>query len=135
MPVGSQTQYTDAMTLNWSLLNFPPLSLIAPVVKKVSQDKAGPVMIPKCKHLLRNLASPLRIHPMYPSLHLALFHLSGNSTKQRGFQRTLFKRLKMYHKRHTSHPGDYGIADELNGKAAKNVSQKTYQSPWGLWHS
>ena len=108
--------YTDAMTLDWSLLKgyaFPPFSLIAPVLKRVSQDKAdlvlvapvwqaqpwwpallnvliqNPVMIPNSKHLLRNPASPLRVHPMYPRLHLAVFHLSGNSTKQKGFQRTL----------------------------------------------
>ena len=49
----------------------------------------NPVMIPNFKHLLRNPASPLRMHPMYPRLHLAVFHLSGNSTRQKGFQRTL----------------------------------------------
>lgn len=108
--------YTDAMTLDWSLQKgyaFPPFSLIAPVLKKVSQDKAdlglvapvwqaqpwwpallsllikNPVMIPNSKHLLRDPAFPLRIHPMYPRLHLAVFQLSGNSTKQKVFQRTL----------------------------------------------
>ena len=117
MPAPCQgATYTDAMTLDWSLLKgyaFPPFSLIAPVLKKVSQDKAdlvlvapvwqaqpwlpallnvliqNPVMMPNSKHLLRNPASPLRMHPMYPRLHLAVFHLSGNSTKQKGFQRTL----------------------------------------------
>ena len=73
---------------------------------------------------------------MYPRLHLAVFHLSGNSTKQKEFQTTkpeysnqqlapphndiiiiisLFKLLKMYHIRHASHPGDYGIAGVQSG--------------------
>ena len=139
--------YTDAMTLDWSLLKgyaFPPFSLIAPVLKKVSQDKAdlvlvapvwqakpwwpallnllikNPVMIPNSKHLLRDPAFPLRIHPMYPRLHLAVFQLSGNSTKQKVFQRTLpeycNKQLVPPHIRHTSQPGDNGIAGVLNGK-------------------
>ena len=85
--------YTDAMTLNWSLLKgyaFPPFSLIGPVLKKVSQDKANlvlvapvwqaqpwwpallnlliknPTMIPHSKHLLRDPAFPLKIHLVYP---------------------------------------------------------------------
>ena len=34
--------YIDAMTLDWA----PPFSLIAPVLKKVSQDKADLVLVP-----------------------------------------------------------------------------------------
>ena len=40
--------YTDAMTLDWSLLKgyaFPPFSMIAPVLKKVSQGKADLVLV------------------------------------------------------------------------------------------
>ena len=108
--------YTAAMTLDWSLLKgyaFPPFSLITPILKKVSQDKvdvvlvapvwqAQPwrpailnlfiknlVMIPNSQHLMRDPVFPLRMHPMYPRLHLAIFQLSGNSTKQKSFQRTL----------------------------------------------
>lgn len=133
--------YTDAMTLDWSLLKgyaFPPFSLIAPVLKKVSQDRAdlllvapvwqaqplwpallnvlikNPVMIPNSKTLLRDPAFPQRIHPMYPRLHLAVFHISGNNTKQKTFQKTLpnyfYQQLVPPHIRHTSQPGDYGIA-------------------------
>ena len=80
----------------------------------------NPVVIPDSKHLLRDPAFPLRIHPMYPRLHLAVFQLSGNSTKQKGFQRTLpdycNQRLVPPHIRHTNQPGDYGIAGVLNGK-------------------
>ena len=105
------------------------LRLIAPVLKKVSQDKdmvllapawqaqpwwpallnlfiKNPVKIPNSKHLLRDPASPLRIHPMYPTLHLAIFHLSGNSAKQKGFRRTspeyFNQQLVPPHIRHTS---------------------------------
>ena len=35
---------------------------------------------------------------------------------------TLFKLLKMYHIRHTSHPWDYGLAGVLNGKFIQFVS-------------
>ena len=40
--------YTDAMTRCWSLLKgygFPPFSLIAPVLQKVSEDKADLVLV------------------------------------------------------------------------------------------
>ena len=100
--------YTEAMTLDWSLLKgyaFPPFSLIAPVLIKVPQEKAdlvlvapvwqaqpwwrallnplikNPVMILNSKHLMRDPAFPLRIHPMYPRLHLAIFQVSGNITR------------------------------------------------------
>ena len=139
--------YTDAMTLDWSLLKgyaFPPFSLIVPVLKKsISGQRrfglsgpsvAGTTLVasppepvnqeschnPKLQHLLRDPAFPLRIHPMYPRLHLAVFQLSGNSTKQKSFQRTLpeycNQQLVPPHIRHTSQPGDYGIAGVLNGK-------------------
>ena len=138
--------YTDAMTFDLSLLKsyaFPPFSLNAPVPKNISQDKgdvvlvasvwqAQPwwpallnlliknlVMIPNSKHLLRNPASPPSIHPMYPRLlHLAVFHLSGNSIKQKGFQRTLpqhsNQQLVPSHIGQTSRPGDYGTTGVLN---------------------
>ena len=130
--------YTDAMTLDWAPLKgyvSPRFGLIAPVLKKVSQDKADlvlvapvwqaqpwwpvllnlltkkPVMIPNSKYLLRDPANPFRIHPMYPRLHLAVFHVSGNNIKQ-VFQRTLPKYssqpLVPPHIRHTSQSGGNG---------------------------
>ena len=105
--------YTDAMTLDWSILRgyaFPPFSLIAPVLKKVSQDKAdlvlvapvwqaqpwwsallnvlikNPVMIPNSKHPQRDPVSPLRIHPMYPRLYLAVFPYQGTARNRRVFR-------------------------------------------------
>ena len=116
----------------WKGYAFPPFSLMTPILKNVSQDKAdlvvvtpvwqaqpwwppvlnllmkNSVMIPNSKHLLRDPASPLRIHFMYPSLHLAIFYLSG-----KGFQRTLPDYSNQHfappHLRHTSQPVDYGI--------------------------
>ena len=44
----SGATYTDAMTLDWSLLKgytFPPSSLMPPVLKKVSHDKADLLLI------------------------------------------------------------------------------------------
>ena len=135
------------MTYDWSPLKgyaFPPFSLIAPVLKNIFQAKGdlvlvapvwhaqpwwpallnllikNPVTIPNSKHLLRDPASPLSIHPMYPRLHLAVFHLSGNSIKQKGFQRTLpqysNQQLVPSHIRQTSQPGDYGMAGVLSEK-------------------
>ena len=138
-PRGYLHRCNDSQLVDWSLLKgyaFPPFSLIAPVLKKVSQDKAdlvlvatvgqaqpwwpallnliikNPVMIPNS--LLRNPASPLRIHPMYPRLHLAVFQLSGDSTKQKGFSGNITRILE---------------------SATRASAHKTYQSAFGLWHS
>ena len=139
--------YTDAMTLDWFPLKgyaFPPFSLILAALKKTSQDQAdlvlvapvwqaqpwwltllnllikNPVMIPISKHLLRDPAFPQRIHPMYPRLHLSVFHISGNNTKQKVFRKTLPKYFSQPlvppHVKRTSQPGDNGAAGVLNGK-------------------
>ena len=125
-------------------LRFPPFSLIAPVLKNISQDKRdlvlvapvwqaqpwwqallnllikNPIMIPNSKHLLRDLTSPLSIHPVYPRLHLAVFPYQGTASNRRVFQRTLpqfsNQQLVPSHIRQTSQPNDYGIAGVLNEK-------------------
>ena len=41
-----------------------------------------PIFLPSSRHLLRAPADPRRIHPMFPRLHLAVFHVSRDSTRQ-----------------------------------------------------
>ena len=102
---------------------FPPFNLIPAVLNKLSQDKADiilvapiwpaqpwwplllsllveqPVLLPSYRHLLRDPADPQRIHPMFPRLHLAVFHVSGDSTRQWEFQTTL-RRFSSQHPAH-----------------------------------
>ena len=97
--------------------NVAGTTLVASPPEPVNQESCHDS---NSKHLLRDPASPLRIHPMYPRLHLAVFQLSGNSSKQKGSQRTLpeycNQQLVPPHIRLTSESGDYGIAGVLNGK-------------------
>ena len=55
-----------------------------------------------------------------PRTHLAVFHISGNTTKQKAFLRTLQKycsqQLDQTRIRHTNLPGDCGAAGVLQGK-------------------
>ena len=67
-------------------------------------------MIPNSKYLPRDPACPLRIHPMYPRLHLAVFHVSGKNTKQNVLSEYITKVLL---------------------SATRTSTHKTYQSAWG----
>lgn len=103
--------YTDAMTLDWVRLS-PVQPTCSDAEEGISgQNRSGPsqsslggralvascsnllvknpFMILNSKHLLRDPASPLKIHPMYPRLPLAVFHISGISNKLKDFQKTL----------------------------------------------
>ena len=64
-------------------------------------------MIPNSKHLLRDPASPLRIRPMYPRLHLAVFSYQGTVPNRRVFR----------------------------GHYQNTAISNSCQSPLGLWHS
>ena len=112
---------------------FPPFNLISAVLNKVIQDKADiilvaplwqaqpwwplllsllveqPFLIPNTRHLLKDPADPQRIHPMFPRLHLAVFNISGDSTKQREF-----------------------LAEILLSESRPST-RKTYKSAWGRW--
>ena len=48
-----------------------------------------PILLPVSPHLLTDPAEPQAIHPMFPRLHLGVFRISYNVTKQRAFQQTL----------------------------------------------
>lgn len=47
------------------------------------------VLLPSTRHLLTDPASPQKIHPMFHLLHLVVFHISGDSTRQWDFLTTL----------------------------------------------
>lgn len=109
-------KYTDAFTMNWGEIKgyaFPPFNLVSRVLQKVLQDQAEivlvtpvwktqpwwpillemsiqqPVLLGNDKTLLINPRDPSRSHPLFPRLHLAVWLISSNVTKQRDFQKTL----------------------------------------------
>ena len=92
-------------------------TLVASPAEPVNQESCHD---PKLQTPAEGPCVPSENPSMYPTLHLAVFQLSGNSTKQKGFQRALpeycNQQLAPPHIRHTSQPGDYSIAGVLNGK-------------------
>ena len=135
--------HADALTMDWAPFKgyaFPPFNLIPAVLNKVSQDKADiilvapiwpaqswplllslliehPVLLPSSRHLVRDPADPQRVHPMFPRLHLAVFHVSGDSTRQWEFQ-TMLQRFSFQHPtnlqgKHINQLGDAGVAGVL----------------------
>lgn len=140
-----EASHMDALTMDWAPLKgyaFLPFNLIPAVLSKVAQDKADiilvaplwqaqpwwpvllslvveqPVLIPSTKHLLRDPAVPQRIHPMYQRIHLAVFHICGDSTRQWVFLMTLprycFQPLAPPSKERTNLLGDIGVAGVIN---------------------
>ena len=106
----------DAFSVNWKHLKgyaFPPFNLIALVLDKVMMDKTDlvlvapiwqaqpwwplllgmlvqqPVLLPSSSTLLIDPTDPQHIHPMFPRLHLGVFHISSNDIRQRAFRETL----------------------------------------------
>ena len=65
-----------------------------------------PVLLPNRKDLLQNPVHPKQVHPMYPRLHLAVFHVSVNATKRKAFL-----------------------------KRSRSSTCKTYESSWRRWCS
>ena len=106
--------HTDAFTINWAPLRgyAPPLPfnliLMSKTLTKVTIDQTGLILVapvwqaqPCCPVPLRLLISQLlllpigptlftdptdlnRVHPMYPRLHLAVFHISTNVFHAKG---------------------------------------------------
>ena len=140
--------YTDAMSLDSAPLKgcaFPPFSLIAPVLKKVSQDKTdlalvapvwqaqpwwpvllnllmkNQVIIPNSKYSLRDPACPLAQNPSNVSQAPSggLSHIREQH-KTEGFLEDVTEILPQPrvppHIRHTSQPGGNGTAGVVNGK-------------------
>ena len=118
-----ETVPTDALTMDWAPFKgyaFPLFNLISAVLNKESHDKADiilvapiwppqlwwplplsllikhSVLLPSSRHLLRDPADPQSIHPMFSRLHLAVFHVSWDSTRKGEFQ-TMLRRFSFRH--------------------------------------
>ena len=113
--------------MNWRALKgyaFPPL--VPEVLSEVLADQPElalvaiqePVLLPK--NLLTNPSNPKQVHPMYPRLHLAVYHVLSNATKQKDFLKTLptylSQQLVPPHLRHTNQAGVVGAAGVLKGR-------------------
>ena len=79
-----------------------------------------PVLLPNSPTLLTDPTDLNRVHPMYPRLHVAVFHISTNVSKLRAFQQMLpiysSKQLVPPHTKPTSLVGAVGAAGVLDGK-------------------
>ena len=139
--------HTDAFTINWAPLRgyaFPPFNLISKTLTKVTLDQTDlilvapvwqaqpwwpvllrllisqPVLLPNSPTLLTDPSDLNRVHPMFPRLHLAVFHISTNASKLRAFQQTLpiysSQQLVPPHTRPMSLVGTVGAAGVLDGR-------------------
>ena len=108
--------HNDAFTMDWSNLMayaFPPLNLIPSVLQRAKKEHATlelvaplwttqpwwpllielivdyPVYLWNNPKLLQDVSSPGAMHPLFPSLKLAVWRISGNVTKQWEFQKKL----------------------------------------------
>ncbi|XP_020912356.1 uncharacterized protein LOC110250098, partial [Exaiptasia diaphana] len=139
--------HTDALTIHWGPLKgyaFPPFNLVAKTLEKVISDQteiilvapvwqaqpwwpvllrllvAHPIVLPNSPTLLTDAADRMIVHPMFPRLHLAVFHVSTNISSQRVFHQTLqnfsSQPLDPPHVVHTNQAGSAGVAGVVNGK-------------------
>ena len=79
-----------------------------------------PVLLPNNPTLLKDPSDLKRVHPMYPRLHLAVFQISTDASKQKAFRQTLAncssQRLVPPHTRLMNQAGTVGAAGVLGGK-------------------
>lgn len=137
---------SDALTINWTTFMgyaFSPFHFILAVLSKVSWDQADiilvaplwkalvppllgllvdhPVLLPSTRHLLADPASPQNIHPMFHLLHLAVFHISGDSTRQWDFLTTLprfsLQQLTPQHRKRINQLGDARVAGVIDERS------------------
>ena len=139
--------HTDAFTITWAPLQgyaFPPFNLISRTLEKVMIEQteiilvapiwqtqpwwpvllrlliSQPVLLPNSPTLLTDPSDLNRVNPMYPRLHLAVFHISTNVSKLRAFRQTLTiyssQQLVPPHTRPTSLVGTVGAAGVLDDK-------------------
>ena len=133
--------HNDAFTMDWSNLKayaFPPFNLIPSVLQKAKKEHATlvlvaplwttqpwwpllielivdyPVYLGNNPKLLQDVSSPGAMHPLFPSLKLAVWRISGNVTKQWEFQKKLSNSSattpRAQPPKHTMFPGLSGVA-------------------------
>ena len=80
-----------------------------------------PVLLPSMRHLLTDPASPQNIHPMSHLLHLPVFHISGDSTRQWDFLTTLprfsLQQLTPQHRKRINQLGDARVAGVIDERS------------------
>ena len=108
--------HTDAITIIWPPLRgyaFPSINLMSKTLEKANIDQTKlilvipawqaqpwwpvllrllifqPELLLNSPTLLKEPADLNKVHPMYSRLHLAVIHISTNSSKLRAFQQTL----------------------------------------------
>ena len=78
---------------------------------------SGAVLLPSRPYLLQNPADPQQIHPMYPPLHLGVFHVSSKVMEERDFLKMLptysSQQLVPPHLRPTNLVGGVGAAGAI----------------------
>lgn len=114
-PNSSCSQQRDSGT-NRHNPNSTPLAepwwpfLLNPLVEQ-------PVLLPSCKHLLKDPGDPQAIHRMFPRPHLAVFRIFGDRTRQYEYLRKcpIFssQHLNPRHRKRTSMLGDAGVAGAI----------------------
>jgi hypothetical protein len=139
--------HIDAFTMDWSNLvayAFPPFSLLPAVLHKAKKEGATlvlvaplwtaqpwwpllielivdyPIYLGNDPKLLQDVSNQGAIHPLFPSLKLAVWTISGNITKQWEFQRQLSissaTASRAQPPKPTMSPGLSGVAGVRKGK-------------------
>ena len=139
--------HNDAFTMDWSNLrayDFPPFNLIPSVLQKAKKEHPTlvlvaslwttqpwwpllielivdyPVYLGNNPKLLQDVSSPGAMHPLFPSLKLAVWRISGNVAKQWEFQKKLSNSSattpRAQPPKHTMFPGLSGVAGLRRGK-------------------
>ena len=87
-PLQSDIQNPDEDTKRPNGTNSRCSSLASPALVADSAETSisQPVLLPNGPTLLTDPTDLNRVHPMYPRLHLAVFHISTNVSKLRAFQ-------------------------------------------------
>ena len=148
--------YTDAFAISWSnmtMYDFPPFNLIHAVMHKVRAENATlvlvaplwsaqpwwplligmlidyPVYLGNNKELLTDMSNPGVFHPLFPTLKLAVWKISGDSSRQLAFQAQLSNSfqtaLRPQPPNHTTAHGLSGVAGVINGKVFPDFVQST----------
>ena len=85
-----------------------------------------PVLLPESPTLLTDPTDLNRVHPMYPRLHLVVFHISTNVSKLRAFHQTLpiysSQQLVPLYTKPTSLVGTVGAAGVLGPVVQKPIN-------------
>ena len=148
--------YTDAFAISWSNMRayaFSPFNLIHAVLYKVRAENATlvlvapllsaqpwwplligmligyPVYLGNNKELLTDMSNPGAFHPLFPTLKLAVWKISGDSSRQLAFQTQLSNSfqtaLRPQPPNHTTVHGLSGVAGVINGKVIPYFVQST----------